>query len=181
LKHKINKRRQEAYERRDNAHPVNYKNFTTNVLAGTTGKKDDWSSKVQGLTPATRWDALRYLAETNWIGQKLLIPDRTSADGLLGSYETNYDVRESRDIWQGRARLRLGKIRLRAADGPEKLRAVFGRWQMADGRCVSQWARPSKEVIEIIDHRRLLVRCPRKKKTKKGGRNSTYTHISVAI
>ena len=43
--------------------------------------------------------------------------------------------------WQGSARLRLGMIRLRAADGPEKLERF---WQMC------QWARPSKEVIEII-------------------------------
>jgi hypothetical protein len=54
---------------RDKAHPVNDKKLATNVLASLTGKKDDWSSKVLGVTPTPGWNALRYLAEAYWIGQ----------------------------------------------------------------------------------------------------------------
>jgi hypothetical protein len=59
----------------DNAHAVNDQKFTRNVLAGSTGEKDDWASKVFGVTPATGRNAVGYLTEACWIGQKLLIPD----------------------------------------------------------------------------------------------------------
>ena len=56
-------------KRRDNAHTVNDEKFATNVLASSTGEKDDWASKVVGVTPATGRNAFGYLTEACWIGQ----------------------------------------------------------------------------------------------------------------
>jgi hypothetical protein len=70
---------------------------------------------------------------------------------LSGHMKWNMMFENREGHWRGSARLRLGKIRLRAADGPEKLERF---WQ----KC--HWARPSKGGNR--DYGRLLVRCPRK-------------------
>jgi hypothetical protein len=50
-------------------HPINHEKFTANVLAGSAGKKNDWTSKVYRVAPTRSWDTLCYLAETCWISQ----------------------------------------------------------------------------------------------------------------
>ena len=56
--------------------------------------------------------------------------------------------------WQGSARLRLGKIRLRTADGPEKLERY---WQICHIMSVGASLKGGYR-----DYGRLPVRCPQK-------------------
>jgi hypothetical protein len=55
--------------REDVPHPINHEKFTTNVLASSAGKKNDWAGKVYRVAPTRSWDALSYLAEAHWISQ----------------------------------------------------------------------------------------------------------------
>ena len=72
---------------------------------------------------------------------------------LLGHMKRIMKFEKSRGTghWQGRARLRLGKIRLRAADGPEAMGAFLA--DVSVGAAVKRGNR---------DYGRSLVRCPRK-------------------
>lgn len=49
------------------SYAVDNEEFTTNVLASSTSKEHNWTSKVFGISPTSSWNALRYLAETDWI------------------------------------------------------------------------------------------------------------------
>ena len=61
---------------RDKPYPVDDDEFTANVLASWASKEHNWTSKVFGISPTPSWNALRYLAQTDWICQQLLIPGK---------------------------------------------------------------------------------------------------------
>ena len=56
-------------------HAVDNQDFPVHVSARVAGQKHNRPSEILRFTPATSRDTLRDLAQSNGIGEKLLVPD----------------------------------------------------------------------------------------------------------